>query len=128
MEDVKNFITENRSYCIAFVVVIVLCAAGAWLVHDFHRNDTEYHNTDSTVAELENRINDLESRIGTMQKRLEDTQKTVSTINRRIDTSTGLAIEIESGIGVAEERLEVAIQRSERIKNLITEIENGNQP
>lgn len=124
----ENFYEENKSYCIAFIVVVILCLSGAWLVCDNFRNEPIYNNTDSTMADLEARINTLESRIGTMQKRIDDTQKTVSGIAVGITRSTGYAIEINEGLGRTEERLESAIQRSERIKNLITEIENGNQP
>ena len=123
-----NFYEKNRNAVIAFIVVVVLCLSGAWLVCDHYRNEPIYNNTDSTMADIEARIDTLESRIGTMQKRLDDTQKTISGIAVGITRSTGYAIEINEGLGRAEERLESAIQRSERIKNLITEIENRNQP
>ena len=123
-----NFYEKTRNAVIAFIIVVVLCLSGAWLVCDHYRNEPIYNDTDSTMADLEARINTLESRISTMQKRLDDTQKTVSTISQRVSVSTGLAIAVEQGIGVTEKRLDAAIQRSERIKNLITEIENRNQP
>ena len=124
--EIKEFYEENKSYCIATLVVMVIALAGAWLVHDYARNEPVYQNTNSTVADLNKRISDLEQRIATMQSRLAETQKTVDTIGRRISTSTGLAVEINEGLGAAEQRLDAAIQRGQRIENLIREIEAGN--
>ena len=58
-----GFYKENKDYICAFIVVVVLCLAGAWYVYDSHRNEPVYEDTDATVAELEDRIKSLESRI-----------------------------------------------------------------
>ena len=120
MDKIKDFIAENR---VVLLVCIVLLLLICWLHHDANRNAKDYNNTDNTVAELNQRIDALESRLAGMSERIEQTQKTVNGIAVRVSTSTGYAIEINEGIGVAETRLNTAIQRSERIKGIIQDIE-----
>ena len=124
MDEIKNFIAENRIVLLCCVVLLLLIC---WLHHDANRNDKDYNNTDNTVAELNQRIDALESRLAGMSERIEQTQKTVNGIAVRVSTSTGYAIEINEGVGRAEERLESAIQRSERIKEIIADIENADR-
>lgn len=125
--DFKGFYQENRSYVICTVIVMVLCVACAWLYCDYHRNDTDYHNTDNTVGDIDKRLQSVEGRLAGMSERIEQTEKAVTGISRRISTSTGYAIEIADGVGVAEKRLESAIQRSDRIEDLIRKIERANR-
>ena len=125
--EIKEFYEKNKAYTIGVIVLLALCIAVAWYVHDKHRNDTEYHNTDVTVAELEKRINGIEQRVGTMQDRLDKAEKTVERVAVGITRSTGYAIEINEGLGRTEERLESAVQRSERIKGIIADIEAANR-
>ena len=125
--EIKDFYEKNKSYCIAFLIVVVIVFAGIWLVCDYNRNKPVYNSTDSTVADLEKRINSIESRIDGLSARLEKAQETVNSIGRRVDTSTGLAREIESGVGSIETRLDSAVERSKRIENLIDEIERANR-
>jgi predicted nucleic acid-binding Zn-ribbon protein len=79
------------------------------------------------VADLEKRIQSAEQRIESMQRRIEQNQKTIESVERGISTSTGLAIEIEEGTGRAEDRLDSAIARTERIKGIIADIEKANR-
>ena len=124
MEKIKEFIVENR---LVFIIGILLLLLIGWLHHDANRNKPNYDNTDKSVAELNERIKSLESRLNGMSKRIEETQKTVERVGIGITRSTGYAIEIDEGIGRAEERLESAIQRSERIKDIISDIERTNK-
>lgn len=124
MEKIKEFIVENR---LVFIVGILLLLLICWLHHDANRNKPNYDNTDKSVAELNERIKSVEQRLNGMSERLENTQKTVNGIAVGITRSTGYAIEVNEGIGRAEERLEAAIQRSERIKNIIADIERTNK-
>ena len=126
-QEIKGFYEENKSYCITFIIILVICIAGLWLVHDHSRNEPVYNDTNNTVEQLKNRVQSLESRLGTMQDRIEQNQKTIESVGRRISTSTGLAIEITESTGRAEERLNSAIQRSGRIENIISDIENANR-
>ena len=124
MEKIKEFLAENRLILfIGFCLLLLIC----WLHHDNHRNDGIRDNTDSTVADLEKRIESVESRLGTMSERIEQNQKTIESVGRGISTSTGLTYEIIEGTGRAEERLESAIGRSERIQEIIADIENANR-
>ena len=124
MEQIKSFIAENR---LALFIGILLLVLICWLHADNHRNDGIHHDTDSTVADLEKRIQSAEQRIDGMSKRIEQNQKTIESVERGISTSTGLAIEIEEGTGRAEDRLESAIARTERIKGIIADIEKANR-
>jgi len=124
VDKIKEFIIENR--LVIFVGILLLLLIG-WLHHDNHRNDGIRDNTDSTVADLEKRIESVESRLGTMQERIEQNKKTIESVGRGISTSTGLTYEIIEGTGRAEKRLESAIGRSERIQEIIADIENANR-
>ncbi|MBR2555931.1 MAG: hypothetical protein IKE94_13805 [Aeriscardovia sp.] len=124
MEQIKSFIAENR---LALFIGILLLVLICWLHAGQHRNDGIHHDTDSTVADLEKRIQSAEQRIDGMSKRIEQNQKTIESVERGISTSTGLAIEIEEGTGRAEDRLESAIARTERIKGIIADIEKSNR-
>ena len=124
MEKIKEFLAENR---IAILIGLLLLLLICWLHADNHRNDGINHDTDSTVADLEKRIQSAEQRIESMQRRIEQNQKTIESVERGISTSTGLAIEIEEGTGRAEDRLDSAIARTERIKGIIADIEKANR-
>ncbi len=125
MDEWKKQIS-GRHYLIGILVVLVLFVCG-WLCFDYHRNDGINHDTDSTMAELEKRIESAEQRLDGMSKRVEQNQKTIESVERGISTSTGLAIEIEEGTGRAEDRLNSAISRTERIKGIIADIEKANR-
>lgn len=116
----------GRHYLSIIIGVVVLALFG-WLYHDIHRNDGIHHDTDGTMADLEKRIQSAEQRLDGMSKRIEQNQKTIESVARGISTSTGLAIEIEEGTGRAEDRLESAIARTERIKGIIADIEKANR-
>ena len=116
----------GRHY-LSIIIGIVVLALFGWLHADNHRNDGIHHDTDSTVADLEKRIQSAEQRIESMQRRIEQNQKTIESVERGISTSTGLAIEIEEGTGRAEDRLDSAIARTERIKGIIADIEKTNR-
>ena len=124
MEQIKSFIAENRlALLLGLLLLLLIC----WLHHDARRNEPIYNDTDTNVADLEKRIQSAEQRIDGMSKRIEQNQKTIESVERGISTSTGLAIEIEEGTGRAEDRLESAIARTERIKGIIADIEKANR-
>ena len=122
-----EFYQKNRSYCICTIILIVLCLAGAWLYHDYTRNDTDYHNTDTTMADVDKRISDIADRLDTMQKRLDETQKTVNGVAERVERSRENAETVAGGIVEAERRLDEAIARSQRIESIIKDIERTNK-
>jgi predicted negative regulator of RcsB-dependent stress response len=125
--EIKDVYEKNKKYCIIVAVIVLLLVAGYWLYRDSHRNDTINHNTDATVEQLEKRIDAVESGLDRVQKRNDEAKKTVESVGRGISTSTGLAIEIEEGTGRAEDRLNSAISRTERIKGIIADIEKANR-
>lgn len=124
MEKIKEFIAENRLMLIVSVLLLVLIC---WLHADANRNKPVYDDTDNTVGRIEERISGIESRLDTVSKRIEQNQKTIESVGRGISTSTGLTYEIIEGTGRAEKRLESAIQRSQRIESLISDIEKANR-
>ena len=124
MDKIREFIAENRfALLIGLLLLVLIC----WLHHDGHRNDGINHDTDGTMADIEKRIQSAEQRLDGMSKRIEQNQKTIESVERGISTSTGLAIEIEEGTGRAEDRLNSAIARTERIKGIIADIEKANR-
>ena len=124
MEKIKEFVAENR---LILVIGLCLLLLICWLHHDARRNEPIYNDTDTNVADLEKRIQSAEQRIDGMSKRIEVAEKAVESIGRGISTSTGLTYQIIEGTGRAEKRLESAIQRSERIQNIISDIERSDR-
>lgn len=122
----RNFYKENKDFCIAFAVVMVLCITGIWLVHDYYRNEPIYNNTDSTMADIDKRLQSIEQRIDRIQERNSAIEKAVSGTVITIRDSRENAVTVADGISRAEERLDAIIQRSGRIQNLISDIETAN--
>lgn len=124
MAKIKEFLAENRLILfIGLCLLLLIC----WLHHDANRNKPIYNDTDKSVERIEERMSAIESRLDTMSDRLTETQKTVERVGIGISRSTGYAIEIDEGIGRTESRLDNAIQRSERIQNLISDIEKSDR-
>ena len=124
MEKIKEFIAENRLILvIGFCLLLLIC----WLHHDANRNKPVYNDTDKSVERIEERMSAIESRLDTMSDRLKETQKTVERVGIGISRSTGYAIEIDEGIGRTESRLDNAVKRSERIQNLISDVEKSDR-
>lgn len=124
MENIKEFIAENRLILvIGFCLLLLIC----WLHHDANRNKPVYNDTDKSMERIEERMSHIEQRIDTMSDRLKETQKTVERVGIGISRSTGYAIEIDEGIGRTESRLDNAVKRSERIQNLIADIEKSDR-
>ena len=124
MEKIKEFIAENRLILVTGFCLLLLIG---WLHHDANRNKPVYNDTDKSVERIEERMSAIESRLDTMSNRLKETQKTVERVGIGISRSTGYAIEIDEGIGRTESRLDNAIKRSERIQNLISDIEKSDR-
>ena len=124
MEKIKELLAENRLIIfVGLCLLLLIC----WLHHDANRNKPVYNDTDKSVERIEERMSAIESRLDTMSDRLTETQKTVERVGIGISRSTGYAIEIDEGIGRTESRLDNAVKRSERIQNLISDIETANQ-
>ena len=113
---------DRRPYYVGIAVIIVLALFG-WLHYDTNRNKPVYTDTNSTMERLENRISGIEQRLDTMSKRFDQAEKTINDIGGRINTSTVIAKEVATGIDGLQNRLDDAVQRSGRIKNIITDIE-----
>ena len=124
MDKIKEFIAENRlALLLGLLLLILIC----WLHADNHRNDGIHQDTDSTVADIDKRIQSIEGRLDSMQTRLDENQKAVSRIAEGIGRSREKAEIVAGGIDQAEGRLDSAIKRSERIEDLIREIEKANR-
>lgn len=122
-----SFYEENKSYCLAFAVVMVLCITGIWLVHDYHRNRPIYESTDSTMADINKRIESIEQRIDRIQERNSAIEKTVERTIITIRDGRENAVTVADGIDRAEERLDAIIQRQGRIENILADIETANR-
>ena len=125
--EIRDFIRENKDYCITFAAIVIICITGAWLVHDNRRNEPIYTDTDSTVADIDRRISSIEQRIDRLQDRVTKAEETVSGTVGAIRDGRENAAAVAEGIAGAEERLDAIIQRQGRITNILAEIEIANR-
>ena len=118
MGKIYDFIKENW---VVFFIIVVACFC-AWIRYDARRNDELYNDTESTITELGSRIDSAGKRIDSATERVTEAEKTVSTATERVTAGKKLATEIADGVTECERRLDSAIQRNGRIKNIIEEI------
>ena len=121
-DEIKN---DNR-FLVGVIIVGVVCAF-AWFCYDIHRNKPIYESTDSTMADIDKRVQNIEGRLDTMSARLDENQKAVSRIAEGIERSRENAEIVAGGIDQVEGRLDDAISRSQRIEDIIAEIERTNR-
>ena len=117
---------NSRPY-LSIIIIFVVLLVFSWLHHDTNRNDGINHDTDGTVADIDKRIKSIEGRLDSMSHRLDENQKAVNRIAEGIGRSREKAEIVAGGIDQAEGRLDSAIQRSQRIEDLIREIEKANK-
>lgn len=118
-----DLIRKNKGVCIAFAVIVVFCLTGAWLAYDYGRNTEIYDCTDGTLGRIESGVESAGKRIAESERRVETAEKTIGTAVKTIERSEGAASEIAGGIEACERRLDDCIQRSGRIKNILSDIE-----
>ena len=123
-----EFYQQNRDYIRAFIIITILCLAGVWLVCDYYRNEPIYSDTDNTMADIDKRVQNIEGRLDSMSARLDENQKTIGRIAEGLGRSRENAEIVAGGIDQAEGRLDDAIQRSQRIEDIIADIERANRP
>lgn len=111
-------LSKNRIYIVAVVVALVC----AWVCYDARRNDRVYNNTEATINDVGKRINSAGERAVSAQKSVTEAEKAVERATERIEAGAERADEIERGLAECENRIDSAIQRNGRIRNIITEI------
>lgn len=116
----------SRPYLVGVFIIVVLLLF-AWVCHDNNRNREVYNSTDSTMADIDKRVQSIEGRLDSMSQQLDENQKAVSRIAEGIGRSREKAEIVAGGIDQAEGRLDDAISRSQRIEDIIAEIERRNQ-
>ena len=121
--EIRDFIRENKSFCIAFVIVAVLCIVCSWLIYDHARNTENYDSTDGTLERIESGIGSASERIDESKQRVESAEKTIGEAAARVEAGAGVAAEIAGGVEDCERRLDDCIQRAGRIKNIMQDIE-----
>lgn len=121
-----NEIKDDNKFLVGILVLGLVCVI-AWFCHDLARNKPTYNNTDSTMADIDKRMQGIEGRLDSMSHRLDENQKAVNRIAEGIGRSREKAEIVAGGIDQAEGRLDSAIQRSQRIEDLIREIEKANK-
>ena len=119
-------VKDDNKFLVGVLVLGLVCVI-AWFCHDLARNKPTYNNTDSTMADIDKRMQNIEGRLDSMQTRLDENQKAVNRIAEGIGRSRENAEIVAGGIDQAEGRLDSAIQRSQRIEDLIREIEKANK-
>lgn len=122
MDEIK----DDNKFLVGILVLGLVCVI-AWFCHDLARNKPTYNNTDSTMADIDKRMQNIEGRLDSMSHRLDENQKAVNRIAEGIGRSRENAEIVAGGIDQAEGRLDSAIQRSQRIEDLIREIEKANK-
>lgn len=123
----NEYYKEDKTPFLWCIIILGVVCCIAWFCHDIGRNKPIYESTDSTMAELDKRMQNIEGRLDSMQTRLDENQKAVSRIAEGIGRSREKAEIVAGGIDQAEGRLDDAIKRSERIEDLIRDIEKANR-
>lgn len=122
-----GFIRENKSYCLAFLVLIVVCLTGAWLYHDYARNRELQENTDVTVDRIDDIVERAGQRAEAVERGISESEKAVSGAAAAVADSARTAEKITGGIEACERRLDSIIQRHGRIANILSDIENADR-
>lgn len=123
MNEYKDFYQDNKSYCLAFIVIAIACIARAWLVYDHGRNAAIHDGTDGTVERIESGIEAAGQRIDSAAAAVSKAETSVSAAIGAIEASESAAGTIAEGIAECESRLDAVVQRQGRINNLIEAIE-----
>lgn len=123
----NEYYKEDKTPFLWCIIILGVVCCIAWFCHDIGRNKPIYESTDSTMAELDKRMQNIEGRLDSMSHRLDENQKAVNRIAEGIGRSRENAEIVAGGIDQAEGRLDSAIQRSQRIEDLIREIEKANK-
>ena len=119
-------VKDDNKFLVGILVLGLVCVI-AWFCHDIGRNKPIHESTDSTMADIDKRMQNIEGRLDSMSARLDENQKAVSRIAEGIERSRENAEIVAGGIDQAEGRLDSAIQRSQRIEDLVREIEKANK-
>ena len=122
-----DFYQNNKAYCISFIIICLVCAAGIWLVHDAGRNERLQNDTDSILVNINQGIADAEGRIESATGSISQAEQAVHGAAERIEKSERAAAEITDGIRECQDIVERCIQRSGRIQNIISDIEAANR-
>ena len=123
----NEYYKEDKTPFLWCIIILGLVCCIAWFCHDIGRNKPIYESTDSTMADIDKRMQNIEGRLDSMSHRLDENQKAVNRIAEGIGRSREKAEIVAGGIDQAEGRLDSAIKRSERIEDLIREIEKANR-
>ena len=123
----NEYYKEDKTPFLWCIIILGLVCCIAWFCHDIGRNKPIYESTDSTMADIDKRMQNIEGRLDSMSHRLDENQKAVNRIAEGIGRSREKAEIVAGGIDQAEGRLDSAIQRSQRIEDLIREIEKANK-
>lgn len=123
----NEYYKEDKTPFLWCIIILGVVCCIAWFCHDIGRNKPIYESTDSTMADIDKRMQNIEGRLDSMSHRLDENQKAVSRIAEGIGRSREKAEIVAGGIDQAEGRLDSAIQRSQRIEDLIREIEKANK-
>ena len=123
----NEYYKEDKTPFLWCIIILGVVCCIAWFCHDIGRNKPIYESTDSTMADINKRMQNIEGRLDSMSHRLDENQKAVNRIAEGIGRSRENAEIVAGGIDQAEGRLDSAIQRSQRIEDLIREIEKANK-
>lgn len=123
----NEYYKEDKTPFLWCIIILGLVCCIAWFCHDIGRNKPIYESTDGTMADIDKRMQNIEGRLDSMSHRLDENQKAVNRIAEGIGRSREKAEAIAGGIDQAEGRLDDAISRSQRIEDIIAEIERANK-
>lgn len=123
----NEYYKEDKTPFLWCIIILGVVCCIAWICHDIGRNKPIYESTNSTMADIDKRMQNIEGRLDSMSHRLDENQKAVNRIAEGIGRSREKAEIVAGGIDQAEGRLDSAIQRSQRIEDLIREIEKANK-
>ena len=122
-----DFYQDNKDFCISFFVVLLVCLAGIWLVHDRARNEPIYNNTGVVLDTIEVGITSAATGIDTAAGSVAKAETAIGSAAAGIAKSERAAGEISAGITECQELVDRCVQRAGRIQNIIADVEAINR-
>ena len=122
-----DFYQDNKTYCISFFILFLVCAVGIWLVYDYGRNERIQNNTDITVESIDQRIESAAGRLEQAAGNITEAEQAIHGAAGSIERGSAAAAGITDGINECQAIIERCVQRSGRIQNIVNDIETANR-
>jgi hypothetical protein len=122
-----DFYQDNKTYCISVIILLFVCIAGVWLVHDAGRNERLQNDTDNALVNVNQGITNAEGRINAAAESAAKAEAAIGSAAAGIANSERAAGEISAGITECQDLVDRCVQRAGKIENIIADIETGDR-